>query len=135
MFLYLRASGHPYVVHPIHLYTPRGSDTSICPHTLCICSQRLQHGVGGCRWPLACWTPPLHAGHLPCMGVPPHMSFTPIHWLASLCICMFSGISACDMGNIPLMLGVCGTSAPLGVCMLHLVPSCSSLCLTYLPWL
>ena len=126
---------------PVHLYTPRGSDTlHMSPILLCasVCSQRLLHVVGGCREPLTYWTPPLY-------GVPPHMSYNPplIGWLP--CASMFSGISTCDMGNIPLCLGFggfvppyvggLGASAPLGVHMLHLVPSCSSLCVTYLPWL
>ena len=85
---------------------------------------------------------PLHVGHLPYMldtfpvwGASPYVLHPLTHWLASLCICMFLGISTCDMGNIPLMLGVREASAPLGVHMLHLVPSCSSLCLMYLPQL
>ena len=79
------------------------------PLLLCICMfSEASACCGGCRGPL-------HVGHLPymldtspCMQVPP-ICLTPplIGWL-SLCICMFLGISACDTGNIPLMLGVWG---------------------------
>ena len=75
-----------------------------------VCSKRHLHVVGVVG-------DPLHVGHLPYMldtspiwGMPPHMSYNPTHWLASLCICMFGGISAYYMGNIPLMFEVWGWS-------------------------
>ena len=88
---------------------------------------------------LTCWTPP------PVWAVPPHMSYTPYSLVGFPVHLYVLGICACDMGNIPLMLvvgvgvppygGGLGGSASLGVHMLHLVPSCSSLCFTFLPQL
>ena len=63
----------------------------------------------GCKGPLTCWTYPLH---LPCMGVPPYMFYTP-HSLVGFPVHLYVlGISACEIGNISLMLGVWGGVPP-----------------------
>ena len=106
----------PTFVHPCNSYTPYictilEAYTPICPSYSSV-HQYVLRGfcklLGGCRGPL-------HVGHLPypypCMGVPPHVytphSFTgfPVHQYVS-------GISACDVGNISLMLGVWGRCSP-----------------------
>ena len=137
----------PCLYAPVHSYTPHMFECSkgfrhphVSPILLCasVCSHRLLHVVGACRGPL-------HVGHLPymldtfpCMGVPPYMSYTPHSFVGFPVYLYVSGISACVMGNIALMLGVwgvfpicwgLGASAPFDVHMLHLVPSCNSLCL------
>ena len=104
MFLYLGVSGHPYVcTPPVHLYTPctfLGSDSPICPILLCICM--LSEASECCRevvGPLTCWTPP------PVWGASPYV----LHPHSVVCFLVHlyvSGISAYDMGNISLMLGV-----------------------------
>ena len=120
MFLYWGGISMPHmVVCPIHLYAPQECR---CPHMspilLCAsaCSQRLLHVVGvvgGCS-PVGHL--PYMLGHLPLYGACLPICLTPsTHWLASLYICMFLGISACDMGNIPLMLGVGGVPHMLGI--------------------
>ena len=102
----------PLYVHTPHIcsYTPLGVQTHchMSPILLCICMfLEASACCGGCRAPymldtsLTCWT------HLPVWGVPPHMSYTPlIGWLPCASVCF--GISACDMGNIPLVMGVWG---------------------------
>ena len=101
---------------PIHLYAPvclyahTGANTPICPpySYASVCSERHLHVVGVVGGPL-------HVGHLPYLmdtspiwGMPPHMSYTH-HSLISFPVHLYvEGISACYMGNIPLMLGVWG---------------------------
>ena len=97
-------------IHPQGVQTPHMSPILL---SASVCSERHLHVVGGYRGPL-CWTHPLHAGHLPPDGGCLPICLTPTHWLDSLCICMFKGISACDMGNTPLMLGVWGHSPYIG---------------------
>ena len=61
-------SGHPHLhmpstfVCPICLYAPKGVDTpQMFPTLLSICMfSEASACCGGCRWPLTCWTPPLH---------------------------------------------------------------------------
>ena len=127
---------------PLHVYTPHmfihpwGFRHPHMSPILCasVCSQRLLHVVGGCRGPLTCWTPLLHAGHLPHKGVPPHVLHTPlIGWLP--CASVYFGDICMSYGEYSPYVGGLGVSAPWGVHMLHLVPSCSSLCLIYLPQL
>ena len=134
VFILGRHLDTPYICTPPYVHMPLG--VQMLPHMspilLCICIfSEASACCGELYRPLTCWTPPLHAGHLPLywMCFPIHLTPS-THWLASLCICMFLGISACDMGNIPLMLGVwgvppyvgvCRASASLGVCMLHYV--------------
>ena len=127
------------VIHPhVFIHPP------ICPpySSASLCSERHLHVVGVVG-------SPLHVGHLLYMlDTSPHMVdaspyvLSPTHWYSSLCIYVF-GISACNMGNTPLMLGVWrefphmlgvwGASASLASCgvwqyihwvsiMLYLVP-------------
>ena len=91
--LYLGMSGCPYIctphtfVHSLYVCTPsRGVGIPNVPILFCtsVCSQRLLHVVGVVRGPL-------HVGHLPytpCMGVLPHMFYTPlISWLPCTSLC------------------------------------------------
>ena len=87
---------HPYTfVCPLGVYIP-----PCPPYSASACFQRLLHVVGVVRGPL-------HVGHLPCMGVPPHM-FTPQSFIDFPVHQYVLEISAYDMGNISLMLGVLG---------------------------
>ena len=67
-----------------------------------VCSQRLLHVVGGCNGLLTCWTPPYTS---PVWGCLP-MSYTPNLLVGFPVHLYILGISAYDMGNISLMLGV-----------------------------
>ena len=106
MFLYCGCLDAPTFVHSHTFISPhtfihlQGSDTPpYVPHTpLCICMfSEASACCGGCRGPLTCWTPPLHAGHLPSMrGASPCLTPPLIGWLpcASVCfrdICMWYG--------------------------------------------
>ena len=85
----------------IHLYvctSPWGANIPICPP---YCSMHL-YVLGVCRGPLTHGTTPLHAAHLP------HGRFLPICLTPQLigllpCASICLGISACYMGNIPLL--------------------------------
>ena len=94
---------------PVHLYTPRGSDTPLhVPYTpLCICMfSEASACCGGCRGPLTCWTPPYMLDTSPVWEVPPHMSYTP-HSLVGFPVPLYVlGISACVMGIFPLCWGL-----------------------------
>ena len=46
----------------------------------------------------------------PPMGMPPNMSYTPTHWLTSLCICMFRGYLHGIWGILSLCWGLRGCS-------------------------
>ena len=127
---------HMFIIHPLYVCTTPGVKTpQYIPILLCasVCSQEASACCGGCRGPLTCWMPP------PCMaGASPYALHLPlIGWLPCSPVC-FGDIYMCygeyspyvwALGVFPHMLGVWGASAPLGVHMLHLVPSCSSLCL------
>ena len=81
----------------------------------------------------------LHAGQLPHMGMPPYISYTPTHWLASLCICMFRGYLHVIWGIFPLCWGLgsistsvklwCLAVHPLGV---HYALSCTFFVVHYM---
>ena len=96
---------------PIHSYAPWDANTPICPPY----SSMHLYVLGGICMLLGVVGGPLHVGHLPYMldtspiwGMPPHMSYTPTHWLAYLCICMFRWCLHVIWGIFPLLLGVWG---------------------------
>ena len=105
MFLYLGGIWTPPCLYAfMHLYAPRGVEPPYVPHTpLCIC---MFSKASTCCWGLEGASYMLDIS--PCMGCP--------HVLQPLLIVGLPvhlyvlGISACDMGNISLMLGVWGAS-------------------------
>ena len=137
---------------PVCMYTP------YVPILLyaSVCSDRHLHVVGDCRGPFTCLTPPLHARHLRHMGDASPYVLQP-HSLVGFPVHLYVwGISACCIGNIPLMLGFWGHSpicwrfwGLLHICQAFVPGStsfgcplcfilyllCSSLCLMYLSWL
>ena len=146
MFLYWGCLDTSHIFMPNTFVHLRGADTLICPPYSSVHLYVLRGFCmlwGGCRGPF-------HGGHLPymldtspCMGVPPHVLHPhslvgfPVHLcFGDICMCYgeYSPYVG-DLGVFPHMLGVLGPSAALDVYMLHLLPSCSSLCLMYLPWL
>ena len=91
---------------PVHLYDPRVQNPPYVPHTpLCIC---VFLEASACWGHLTCWTPPLHARHLPHMGDASPCLTSQTHWLASLCICMFRGYLHVIWGVVPLHWGFGG---------------------------
>ena len=149
MFLYWGCLDAPHLfapctfIHPHMFICPPGVQTPpYIPHTLCNCMfSGASTCCGGCRGPLTCWTLLLHAGHLPLHGsASPYVLHLhllvgfPVH----LCfgdICMCYGEYSPYVGGlgVPPYVGVWAASAALGAHMLYLAPSCSSLCLMFLP--
>ena len=96
----------PYICTPSYIHTPpRDVHTPICPHTaLCIFMFSVVSACyGGCMQPLTCWIPPPVWGCLPFRLHPHSFIGFPVHHYVL-------GISACDMGNISLVLWVWGCS-------------------------
>ena len=129
---------------PIHLYAPSMfvhiPDTPICLYThmspmlscASLCSRGYLHVIWGCGGP-TCWTTPLGVDASPCVQ---HALYAPLY------LCIFYGIFACSMGKKLLVWGFwvsaclsgfwCLSVHTLDVHYVHLVFSCSLLCLKFL---